>query len=138
MYVHVWRRPKLLASDRGYGGQKQSDTTEIAIPDVPNAGDSYYKKRKKHKLFCKRAGIEPIIGHLKADRRLCRNFYAGVFGDNINVMLTAAGFNFKRAMRILYALLKSLLPQFHDIILQKLNLLLRVWIPAAAIHVWGF
>lgn len=132
------QRPKLLASDRGYRGQKQSGTTKIIIPDVPKAGDSYYKKQKKHKLFCKRAGIEPIIGHLKADHRLCRNFYAGVFGDNINVMLAAAGFNFKRAMRILCALLKRLLPHFLHIILQKPNLLLRVWKPAATMPIWAF
>ena len=29
------RRPKLIASDRGYRGLKQSDTTKIMIPDVP-------------------------------------------------------------------------------------------------------
>ena len=132
------QRPKLLASDRGYRGQKQSDTTKIMIPDVPKAGDSYYMKRKKHKLFCKRAGIEPVIGHLKADHRLCRNFYAGVFGDNINVMLAAAGFNFKRAMRIFYAMLRRLLPQIQNIILQKPNLLLRVWKPATTVPVWAF
>ena len=113
----VGRRPRQLAGDRGYRGQKQSDSTEITIPDVPKAGDSYYKKRKKRKLFCKRAGIEPVIGHLKAEHRLCRNFYAGVFGNNINVMLAAAGFNFKRAMRILYALLKRMLPHFRYIVL---------------------
>ena len=132
------QRPKLLASDRGYRGQKQSGTTKIMIPDVPKAGDSYYKKQKKHKLFCKQAGIEPIIGHLKADHRLCRNFYAGVFGDNINVMLAAAGFNFKRAMRILCALLRRQLPHFRYIILQKPNLPLHVWKPAVAVPVWGF
>ncbi len=80
----------------------------------------------------------PIIGHLKADHRLCRNFYAGVFGDNINVMLAAAGFNFKRAMRILCPLLKRLFPHFRYIILQKPKLLLRVWKPAATMPVWAF
>ena len=134
----VGRRPKLLAGDRGYRGQRQSGTTEIAIPDAPMAGDSYYKKRKKHKLFCKRAGIEPVIGHLKVDHRLCRNFYAGVFGDNINVMLADAGFNFKRAMRILYALLIRMLPHFRYIVLQKLNLPLRLWRPVSVVPVWGF
>ena len=130
------QRPKLLASNRGYRGQKQSDTTKIMIPDVTKAGDSYYKKQQKHKPFCKRAGIEPIIGHLKTVDRLCRNFYAGVFGDNINVMLAAAGFNFKRAMRILYTLLRRLLSQSQNIILQKPNLLLRVWKPVATMPVW--
>ena len=128
------QRPILLDSDKGYRGQKQSDTTKIIIPDVPKAGASYYMKRKKHKLFSKRVGIDPIIGHLKADHRLCRNFYAGVFGDNINVLLAAAGFKFKRAMRILYALLRGLF----ILIPTKQNLLLRVWRPAANVPVWAF
>ncbi|MBP9029242.1 MAG: hypothetical protein KBG14_05805 [Bacteroidales bacterium] len=42
--------------------------------------------------------MEPIIGHLKADHRLSRNFYKGIVGDNINIMLAAAAFNFKRVM----------------------------------------
>jgi hypothetical protein len=39
--MHDWterimgRRPNLIASDRGYRGRKQSDTTKIMIPDVP-------------------------------------------------------------------------------------------------------
>jgi len=46
-------------------------------------------------LFCKRAGIEPTIGHLKTDYRLGRNFYKRLLGDTINVMLAAAAYNFK-------------------------------------------
>lgn len=90
------RTLKRLAGDRGYRGKKKSGDTQILIPDTPKATDSYYKKRKKHDLFCKRAGIEPTIGHLKSDFRLGRNFYKGVFGDNINIMLAAAAYNFKR------------------------------------------
>jgi IS5 family transposase len=48
------------------------------------------------KQFRRRAVIEPINGHLKTDHRLNRNFYKGITGDNINVMLAAAAFNFKR------------------------------------------
>lgn len=51
--------------------------------------------------------IEPTIGHLKTDYRLGRNFYKGVLGDAINVMLAAAAYNFKRAMRVLLWLLKK-------------------------------
>ena len=72
---------------------------------VPKASDSRYQKRKKHKLFCKRAGIEPTIGHLKSDHRLGRNFYKGVVGGAVNLLLAAA-YNFKRAMRALLTLLK--------------------------------
>ena len=46
-------------------------------------------------LFCKRAGIEPTIGHLKTNYRLGRNFYKRLLGDTINVMLAAAAYNFK-------------------------------------------
>lgn len=96
----------MLAGARGYKGQKMPGTTKVVIPDTPKVNDSYYKRRKKHDLFCKRAGIEPVIGHLKSDHRLGRNFYKGVFGDEINIMYSAAAYNFKRAMRLLFGLLE--------------------------------
>ena len=102
------RQVDKLAGDRGYRGIKQMGQTKILIPDTPKAKDSYYQKRKKHKLFCKRAGIEPTIGHLKEDHRLSRNFYKGVKGDAINVLLAAAAYNFKRAMRVLLYLIKRI------------------------------
>ena len=102
------RKVDKLAGDRGYRGIKQIGQTKILIPDTPKAKDSYYQKRKKHKLFCKRAGIEPTIGHLKEDHRLSRNFYKGVKGDAINVLLAAAAYNFKRAMRVLLYLIKRI------------------------------
>ena len=95
------RTIRILAGDRGYRGQKMSGDTKIMIPDVPKASDSAYMKARKHKLFRKRAGIEPVIGHCKSDHRLGRNFYKGLFGDSINVMLAAAAYNLKRAMRLL-------------------------------------
>lgn len=98
-----------LAGDRGYRGQKIVGNTEILIPGVPQKKDSRYQKKKKHDLFCKRAGIEPTIGHLKSDYRLGRNFYKGLQGDAINVILAAAAYNFKRAMKVLLLLLKSIL-----------------------------
>jgi IS5 family transposase len=58
-----------------------------------------YEQKRLRRAHHKRAAIEPIIiGHLKTDHRLGRNFYKGIFGDNINIMLAAAAFNFKRMM----------------------------------------
>jgi IS5 family transposase len=57
---------------------------------------STYRKNREKKYFRKRAGIELVIGHLKEDHRLSRNYYKEITGDEINVMLAAAGFNFKR------------------------------------------
>ena len=94
--------------DRGYRGQNISGNTKIMIPDVPKATDSDYARAKKQELFRKRAGIEPVIGHCKSDHRLGRNFYKGLFGDSINVMLAAAAYNLKRAMRLLLCLLRRI------------------------------
>jgi IS5 family transposase len=41
---------------------------------------------------------EPVIGHLKANYRLGRNFYKGIVGDTTNILLAAAAYNFKRIM----------------------------------------
>ena len=100
------RKIKILAGDRGYRGKKEINGTQVLIPDTPKPSDSRYQKRKKHKLFCKRAGIEATIGHLKSDHRLGRNFYKGLIGDAINILLAAAAYNFKRAMKALLHLLK--------------------------------
>ena len=90
--------PENGIGDRGYRGRRKVGETIIHIPKPFSKKMSAYMQRKQKKYFRKRAGIEPVIGHLKADHRLSRNFYKGIFGDNINVMLAAAGFNFKRMM----------------------------------------
>lgn len=103
------RKIKVLAGDRGYRGKKEVNGTKIMIPDLPKKSDSRYQRLKKHKLFRKRAGIEPTIGHLKSDFRLGRNFYKGVVGDAVNVLLAAAAYNFKRAMKALLNLVRRII-----------------------------
>ncbi len=88
--------PKRAKVDRGYRGKKRIKDTEILVPSPPKKSMSYYLRKKLSQAHKKRAGIEPVIGHIKANHRLNRNFYKGVVGDNINIMLAAAGFNFKR------------------------------------------
>ena len=95
----VGRRAKVAICDRGYRGKQIVDGTTIEIPKKPRKQASAYEKRKARKRFRKRAGIEPIIGHLKSDFRLLRNFLKGNVGDSINLMLAAAAFNFKKLMR---------------------------------------
>jgi transposase, IS5 family len=93
------RTIKTLIGDRGYKGKRQINETTIEIPKpFSNKKQSQYQQNKLKKQFRRRAAIEPINGHLKTDHRLNRNFYKGITGDNINVMLAAAAFNFKRMM----------------------------------------
>ena len=44
----------------------------------------------------------------KSDYRLGRNFYKGVAGDAVNVLLAAAAYNFKRAMKALLCMLQKI------------------------------
>ena len=90
--------PKTASVDRGYKGRSKIGDTLIQIPKPFNQKMTCYQQNKLKKSFARRAAIEPTISHLKTDHRLSRNFYRGIFGDNINVMLSAAAFNFKRMM----------------------------------------
>jgi IS5 family transposase len=87
--------------DRGYRGKLQINNTQINIPKPFNDKTlTRYMQMKLKKQFRRRASIEPKIGHLKSDHRLGRNFYKGIKGDNINVLLAAAAMNFKRMMNL--------------------------------------
>jgi IS5 family transposase len=91
--------PKTAAVDRGYRGNSKIGETNVLIPKPFNdKKQTKYEQKKLKKAHKQRAAIEPIIGHLKTDHRLGRNFYKGIIGDNINIMLAAAAFNFKRMM----------------------------------------
>lgn len=98
--------PKEALTDRGYRGKKRVGGTEISIPSSGTPGQSYYQKRKARKKFCRRAGIEPVIGHLKSDHRMIRNYLKGTLGDAINTMMAAAAFNMRHWMN------KHALPSF--------------------------
>ncbi|MFH1528890.1 MAG: IS5 family transposase [Bacteroidota bacterium] len=93
------QRPRVAIADRGYRGKTRIGETEIPIPKPPKKGMSEYEMKKARARFRRRAAIEPIIGHLKTDYRLERNFLKGVIGDSINLMLAVAAFNLKKWMR---------------------------------------
>ena len=84
--------------DRGYRGKKEVDGTAICIPDSPKKRDTKYQKEQKRKKFRRRAAIEPIIGHVKSDHRMQKNYLKGFRGDEINLLLAASAFNLKKWM----------------------------------------
>jgi IS5 family transposase len=69
--------------------------TRIGIPSSGETGQTYYQKTKEQKKFRKRAGIEPVIGHLKSDHRIIRNYLRGALGDAFNTLLAAAAYNLR-------------------------------------------
>jgi hypothetical protein len=54
------------------------------------------------------AAVEPVIGHVKSDHRMRRNYFQGREGDRASAVLAAAGYNFGPLLRCLEELLRAL------------------------------
>ena len=65
-------------------------------------------KTLKRKLK-RRNAIEPIIGHMKAEGHLDRNYLKGTIGDAINALMAGAGQNLRMLLEKLRLLLAWLL-----------------------------
>ena len=83
--------------DRGYRGVKRIRDTQIIMPDNGN-NNTPYEKQKMRNRFRRRASIEPVISHMKHQYRMITNYLKGATGDAINIMMSAAAFNFKSWM----------------------------------------
>ena len=94
------KEPKVAIVDRGYRGTTKVGGTEILTPKRPKKSATSYEKTKARKRFRRRAAIEPIIGHLKQDFRLSRNYLKGTHGDMANVLLSVTAYNLVKWMRI--------------------------------------
>ena len=64
----------------------------------------------------RRSAIEAVIGHMKTDGHLGRNFLHGSNGDHANAVLTAVGYN----LRLILKWLRKLLPNILDTIIAAL------------------
>ena len=91
--------------DRGYRGKQQVGNTLIQLPKKPLKRDNRYQRDKKRKQCRRRAAIEPIIGHLKSDFRLSRNFLKGTVGDEINLLMAATAWNVNKWLKAFYGAL---------------------------------
>lgn len=91
--------PEELICDRGYRGKAKIGECKISIPKPLPKSTSRYQKQKVRLKFRRRASIEPVIGHLKYQHRMARNFLKGKLGDFMNCVLAAAGFNLKKMLR---------------------------------------
>jgi len=96
-----------LICDRGYRGKTKVGDCKISIPKPLPGKATRYQKQKIQLKFRRQAAIEPIIGHLKYQHRMVRNFLKGKRGDLLNCVLAAAGFNLKKMLRKLASSLQT-------------------------------
>ncbi len=92
-------KPEEIFVDKGYRGT-QHHPENVAV---------YLSGRKLSgtlkRLLRRRSAIEPVIGHLKQDHRMTRNFLHGADGDCINALLVGCGFNLRKLTRVFFWLI---------------------------------
>src|SRR6266542_2426875 len=97
-----------ILADKGYRGHN-------APPDykfrVFTSGQKRRMTPKIKRELRRRSAVEPVIGHLKSEHRMGRNYLWHRQGDATNAVLAAAGYNFRRLLRWLSLLLRQILAQ---------------------------
>jgi transposase, IS5 family len=83
-------------TDAGYRGHNAPPSHKFK---VYTAGQKRRVTSQIKREFKRRAAVEPVIGHLKAEHRMGRNHLAHRAGDAINAMLAAVGYNFRLLLR---------------------------------------
>ena len=86
--------PYRIYVDKGYRGHDYPHQLRVYKSGQKRGVTGVIKKELK-----RRSAVEPLIGHLKNDGRLGRNYLLGATGDKINALMVAAGYNFRLILR---------------------------------------
>jgi IS5 family transposase len=95
-----------VIADAGYRGHNAAPEYQFK---VYTAGQKRRTTPQIRHDMRRRAAVEPVIGHLKEDHRMGRNYLAHSSGDAINAVLAAVGYNFRLLLRWLRLLLFRIL-----------------------------
>ena len=98
-----------IVADAGYRGH---NAPKNKMFKVHIAGCKRGLTKAVKRALRRRAAVEPVIGHLKQDHRMGRNFLAHSEGDANNAVLAAVGYNFSLLLnwlRLLSALFLAML-----------------------------
>jgi IS5 family transposase len=104
--------------DKGYRGHDAQSPRRVFISGQKRGVFGVIKRELR-----RRSAIEPVIGHMKAEGHLARCYLKGRAGDAANTILTAVGYNFRRILAWLRALLCKIL-----------NAILRAFLIRSAIN----
>jgi IS5 family transposase len=91
-----------ILADAGYRGHNAPPSHKFRIF---TAGQKRRMTPAIKREMRRRSAVEPVIGHIKAEHRMGRNYLAHTQGDAVNAVLAAAGYNFSLLLRWLRDLL---------------------------------
>jgi len=95
-----------ILADKGYRGHNAPPEYKFR---VFTSGQKRRMTPKLKRELRRRSAVEPVIGHLKAEHRMGRNYLWHRAGDATNAILAAVGYNFRRLIRWLTLLLCQIL-----------------------------
>jgi IS5 family transposase len=95
-----------VITDKGYRGHNAPADYKFRVFIT---GQKRRMTPKIKREMRRRSAVEPVIGHLKAEHRMDRNYLAHRAGDAANAVLAAAGYNFRLILRWLRLLLLKIL-----------------------------
>jgi IS5 family transposase len=96
--------------DKGYRGHDAPRPLRVYLSGQKRGVHGAIKRELR-----RRSAIEPVIGHMKSDGHLGRNYLKGRHGDHANAILAAVGYNFRlilKWLRLLVAMIRWLLIAF--------------------------
>ena len=97
--------PKIALVDRGYRGVEAASGTRLLVSHTRRL------PKKLKKLLKRRQIVEPMIGHMKSDGLLARNWLRGALGDAMHAVLCGAGHNLRMILARLRAFTWALISQ---------------------------
>jgi IS5 family transposase len=96
--------PERIYVDKGYRGHDAPKPLAVFCSGQKRGVHGQIKRELR-----RRSAVEPVIGHLKEEHRLGRNYLKGREGDRTNAVLAAAGLNFLRLAQWLKGVLLKIL-----------------------------
>ena len=104
--------PEMACCDLGYRKSGYVGSCDIQVVNrfrkcLPGLLRKWWKRR---------SAIEPVIGHVKSDCRGNRNRLKGTGGDQINAILAASAYNFRKLLKGLALLLRRWLDAFRFVL----------------------
>lgn len=95
-----------ILADAGYRGHNAPQSHKFR---VFTAGQKRRVTPAIKRQMRRRSAVEPVIGHIKSEHRMGRNYLAGQQGAALNAILAAAGYNFSLLLRWLKDFLSLLI-----------------------------
>ena len=116
MEVTIGTEIERVLADAGYKGHNAPESRKFRIY---TSGQKRRMTQAIKREMRRRAAVEPVIGHIKNEHRMGRNYLAHQQGDAINAILAAAGYNFRLLLTwlrlFLRLLVAALFPQLRPL-----------------------